>query len=377
MSLKLLQLTATAVALASSVHGHLIQKGQGSAFSVDAITPDDPTQFDPAAEMQRLWAKFPTTGDHGSVKVNPSSNGLSYFVPTVIGNQTFNLIFDTGSADLWVYSNESSPYQSLDHPTYVPTSSAEFLPNYNWSIKYAFGQSVSGVVFRDTVKAGPLTAHKQAVQAATVIPFEFDSDGILGLAFSAINTVQPVKQKTLFETLMPTLKKKLFAANFRGDGKPSTWDFGYIDRSKFKGDITWAPVVGGQKYWSVDVGSYAVGDGSFTGSNETVGQVIIDSGTSLVYLPTQVVKDYYSHIEGYVEQEGGTYTYPCNSSIPDFRFEVADTVLSIPGSTGLCAGAINTQLNMKYSVLGNIFMKNYYIIHSREESTPKVGFASH
>jgi aspergillopepsin I len=122
----------------------------------------------------------------------------------------------------WVYSNESSPFQSLEHPTYVPTSSAELLHNYTWSIKYAGGQEISGVVFTDTVKAGPVVAHKQAVQAPTVIPFEFSSDGILGLAFSAINTVEPKKQKTIFDTVLPTLKKKVFAANLRVDGKPAT-----------------------------------------------------------------------------------------------------------------------------------------------------------
>ncbi|KNB09537.1 hypothetical protein FOXG_10098 [Fusarium oxysporum f. sp. lycopersici 4287] len=146
----------------------------------------------------------------GSAKVKPSSSGMSFFVPTVIGNQTFKMIYDTGSADLWVYSNESSPFKSLDHPTYVPTSSAELLKNYNWAIKYASGDEVSGVVFTNTVKASPVVAHKQAVQAATVIQAEFASDGILGLAFSTINTVQPKKQKT-FETLLPNLKKKVFA----------------------------------------------------------------------------------------------------------------------------------------------------------------------
>jgi aspergillopepsin I len=86
------------------------------------------------------------------------------------------------------------------------------------------------------------------VQAATVIQSEFASDGILGLASGAINTVKPVKQKTFFETLLPTLEKKLFAANLRADGKPSTWDFGYIDKSKFKGNIVYTPVVGDQKH---------------------------------------------------------------------------------------------------------------------------------
>jgi aspergillopepsin I len=111
MSMKLLYVTAAAAALASSACGVVMPQSQGAAFSMDAITPSAPQHFDPAAELQRLWAKFPTTGhmntkqarankQEGSVPANPSSSGLSFFVPTIIGNQTFNLIFDTGSADL-------------------------------------------------------------------------------------------------------------------------------------------------------------------------------------------------------------------------------------------------------------------------------------
>jgi aspergillopepsin I len=282
-----------------------------------------------------------------------------------------------------VYSNESSPFQSEDHPTYAPTSSAELLKGYNWSIKYAFGDEVSGVVYLDTVKAGPVVAHKQAVQAATVIQAEFASDGILGLAFSTINTVKPKKQKTLFETLLPTLKKKVFAANLRVDGKPATWDFGYIDTTKFKGKVAYTPVVS-TKYWSMNVSSYAVGKGTFTSKNK-VGEVIVDSGTSLVYLPEAVVNDYYSHIKGYKLKEGGSRTYPCNSTVPDFHLKIDSTTLTIPGrdvnytvydpNIGLCTGAITSQLNNKYSVLGNLFMKNYYVVHSQEDATPKLGFA--
>ncbi|KAI1059097.1 hypothetical protein LB507_004158, partial [Fusarium sp. FIESC RH6] len=394
MSLKLLQLSVATAGLATSVNGLAMP---GDAFSIDAFTPSTPEEFDPAAELQRLEAKFPVVSggntvkarsyrQAGSAKVQPSSTGLSFFVPTVIGNQTFDLIYDTGSADLWVYSNESSPWQSLDHLTYVPTSSSELMPNYTFAIQYAFGDEISGVVFKDTVKAGSVVAHKQAVQAAVINPVDGNTDGILGLAFSAINTVKPEKQTTLFETLIPTLKRKLFAANLRADGKPSSWDFGYIDNSKFKGKIGYTPVTS-KKHWAMNAGSYAVGKGSFTNSKKTIGEVIVDSGTSLVYLPEAVVNDYYSHIKGYKLTDGRSHTFPCNGTIPDFHFKTEGMTLTIPGrdvnytiydpNVNTCAGGITTQLNGKYSVLGNLFMKNYYVIHSQEETTPKLGFAAH
>ncbi|KAG5769218.1 hypothetical protein H9Q72_003490 [Fusarium xylarioides] len=389
MSLKLLQVIAV---LAASGHGLAVP--QGTAFSLDAL-PSTPEEFDPVAERQRLEAKFPTTHgsniqvrtvkQSGSAKVKPVSGGLSFFTPTVIGNRTFKVLYDTGSADLWVYSNESSPFQSEDHPTYVPTSSATLLKGYNFTLKYAFGDVISGEIFTDTVKAGPVVAHKQAVEAALIIQPEVPYDGIMGLAFSTINQVVPKKQKTFFETLLPTLKKKVFAVNLRVDGKPATWDFGYIDDTKFKGKVSYTPVVS-TKYWSMNVSSYAVGKGSFA-SKKKVGEVIVDSGTYLVYLPEAVVNDYYSHIKGYKLTDGGSRTYPCNSTIPDFHLKIDSTTLTISGrdvnytvydpNSRLCTGAITTQLNNKYSVLGNLFMKNYYVVHSQEEATPKLGFALH
>lgn len=376
----------------------LVSEPRGTSFSVDAVVPSAPQQFNPVAELHSLWAKYPTTThldarqmdsteQQGPIMVEPKKSGLSFLVSTVVGNQTFDMIFDTGSADLWVYSNESSIYQSLEHPVYIPTSSAELLPNYTWAIKYASNvgsDPVDGIVYTDVVKAGPITATKQAVQAAIHIPYEFSSDGIVGLAPSVINTVQPVKQKTFFETVEPSLQRKLFAANLRVDGN-ATWDFGFIDKSKYTGDITYTPVAGNEKYWSIDVKEYAVGDGSF--GNETIGNVIVDSGTSLVYLPDSVVADFYSKVPGYERTIGGSHTFPCNITVPDFYFKVEGRVLSIPGrdvnyatydaGAGTCVGGITSSLNMRYSVLGNLFMRNYYVIHSREEETPKIGFASH
>jgi aspergillopepsin I len=111
MSLKLVHLTLATAFLATSANGLSVPQNQGATFSVNAYTPSTPEEFDPAAEIQRLEAKFPSTTSGttkearavkqaGSVKVKPNESGTSFFVPTVIGNQTFQLIYDTGSADL-------------------------------------------------------------------------------------------------------------------------------------------------------------------------------------------------------------------------------------------------------------------------------------
>ncbi|KAG5917037.1 hypothetical protein E4U53_004244 [Claviceps sorghi] len=373
---------------------------RNDAFSLDTVAARGRRVFDPAVERSRLLGKYETTEDgngvgnarkraaeqHGSVAIEVLDDGSSFQVPTVIGNQTLNLIFDTGSSDLWVYSNATPPNQSRGHHVYVPSSSAQALPGLSWSIKYSSGISVNGTVYADTVKAGPVVAVGQAVEAATNVPYDVDADGIMGLASGAINTVRPAKQKTFFETVLPTLGRKLFAASFRPQG-PGRWDFGFLDPAEHKGEIRYANVFLPFRHWKTVAGRYSVGDGPLSGADATIGNVTFDSGSELLYLPDAVVDAYYARVDGFKLTYGGYPSFPCNGTLPDLHFQVGDGInLTVPGGNmnfgvidrfnHLCTGAVAKLGIMKSSVLGNVFFKNYYVVHSFEDGVPKLGFGS-
>ena len=74
-----------------------------------------------------------------------------------------------------------------------------------------------------------MTATSQAVEAATSISSQFtedvDNDGLVGFAFSSINTVRPTAQSTWFDNVKGSLAKALFAVTLKA-GKPGTYDFG-------------------------------------------------------------------------------------------------------------------------------------------------------
>jgi aspergillopepsin I len=84
-------------------------------------------------------------------------------------------------------------------------------------------------VFADKVVVGGVTATTQAVEAATSVSSSFaqnvDNDGLLGLAFSSINTVQPKQQTTFFDTVKSTLAKQLFTADLK-KGSAGSYTFG-------------------------------------------------------------------------------------------------------------------------------------------------------
>ena len=157
----------------------------------------------------------------GSVVAKPQDYDIEYLSPVQIGTpaQTVYLDFDTGSSDLWVFSSETPTNQVKGQATYKPGSStsAKKLSGASWSIQYGDGSTSSGDVWTDTVTIGGLSVKNMAVENAKKVSRSFSDNpacsGLLGLAFSKLNTVRPTRQKTFFDMAMPNLKEHLFTAN--------------------------------------------------------------------------------------------------------------------------------------------------------------------
>lgn len=172
--------------------------------------------------------------DQGSAKTTPEPDDVEYLTPVQIGTpaQTLNLDFDTGSADLWVFSSELSTKLQSGHGVYdaAKSSTAKKLSGASWDISYGDGSGASGDVYTDTVSIGGVTFDAQAVEAASKISEQFtqdtNNDGLVGLAFSSINTVTPKAQKTFFDNVKGSLSDPLFAADLRHDARK--WCLAYL-----------------------------------------------------------------------------------------------------------------------------------------------------
>ena len=165
----------------------------------------------------------------GEVAAVPQQFDQAYLSPVTLGNSQLNLDFDTGSADLWVFSTDSPASQSAGHAKYNPSISGKRIAGSTWSITYGDQSGASGIVYTDKVVIGGVTATRQAVEAATSVSASFtsnrDSDGLVGLAFSSINQVQPRQQLTFFDTVKPTLAKGLFTVDLKA-GEAGSYTFG-------------------------------------------------------------------------------------------------------------------------------------------------------
>lgn len=163
----------------------------------------------------------------GSAVTKPETYDTEYLTPVCIGTpgQQLKLDFDTGSSDLWVFSSETPKTETTGQTVYDPSNSstAQKLQGYTWQISYGDGSSSSGDVYLDTVSVGGLTVLSQAVEVAQKVSSEFtsdsDNDGLLGLGFNTINTVQPVAQKTFFANAMSGLDSPVFTADLRAGAR--------------------------------------------------------------------------------------------------------------------------------------------------------------
>lgn len=336
-------------------------------------------------EVPAVVAAAAAAAATGEVSATPDdAYDSEYLCPVSVGGTTMELNFDTGSADLWVFSSLMPSSQTSGHAVYRAQSSKK-LPGETWSITYGDGSGASGTVYADTVVVGGVTATSQAVEAATSVSSAFqqntNDDGLLGLAFSSINTVSPTPAETFFDNVKSSLASPLFAVTLKYHAA-GTYDFGYIDSSKYTGSITYVNVDTSNGFWEFTASGYAVG----SGSTKTLSiDAIADTGTTLLYVPTSVVKAYYAQVSGSSNSTTyGGYVFPCTATLPDFTAIIGGTEHTIPGkyinyapaenAGTTCFGGIQDNAGIGFSIFGDIFLKSQYVVFSGA-STPQLGFA--
>ncbi|KAL5339192.1 aspartic peptidase domain-containing protein [Aspergillus crustosus] len=311
-----------------------------------------------------------------------------YFSEIELGTppQSFKVVLDTGSSNLWVPSSECGSIACYLHQKFDSSSSSTFKQNGSeFAIRYGSG-SLSGFVSQDTLKIGDLKIEKQDFAEATSEPglaFAFGRfDGILGLGFDSIsvNGIVPPFYKAIEQGLLdePVFAFYLGDANQEGDSSEAT--FGGIDKDHYEGELIKIPLRR-KAYWEVDLDAIALGDE--VADLEDTG-VILDTGTSLIALPSNLAEMINAQI-GAKKGFTGQYSIDCatRDSLPDLTFTLTghnftigpyDYTLEVQGS------CISAFMGMDFpepvgplAILGDAFLRKWYSVYDLGNSA--VGLA--
>jgi Eukaryotic aspartyl protease len=187
------------------------------------------------------------------------------------------------------------------------------------------------------VNIGGATVTSQAIGLPTQVASSFASDtasnGLVGLAFSTLNTVRPTQQKTFFANVSPLLSSPVFTANLQ-HGTAGAYEFGNVDSTQFQGQLATVPIDSTTGFWQFTSQSIAVGNGQPQTVQGGTGTAIADTGTSLLIVDPAVVSAYWSQVDGAMNSAtAGGVVFPCNSALPDLSLAIGDSYMAnISGS---------------------------------------------
>jgi hypothetical protein len=234
------------------------------------------------------------------------------------------------------------PKQSIQqHTAFDPAKSKTFAltQGAKFKISYGDGSGAAGIVGTDVVEIGGVKVENQTVELANAVSQSFvqdaNTDGLVGLAFSNLNTVndgtKKTPAKTFFDNVMNDLDMPVFTADLDPDGT-GVYEFGKIDATKFEGQMAWIPVKAETGFWQFPSTKFSVGNKVF--ENPQASDAIADTGTSLLLVDQAVAEAYYSQVKGaQLNAQVGGFIYPCKSVLPDMAVAIGDSYMAkIPGN---------------------------------------------
>ncbi|KAI3440167.1 uncharacterized protein J3R85_003779 [Psidium guajava] len=251
--------------------------------------------------------------------------------------QKFTVIFDTGSANLWVPSSKCylsvacffhSKYQSSQSSTYKGNGKPA-------SIQYGTG-AISGFFSNDNVQVGDLDVKDQEFIEATSEPsltfMAAKFDGIVGLGFEEISVGDAVP---LWYNMMKQGLVKEPVFSFWLNSNPEEEEggelvFGGVDPKHFKGKHIYVPVTK-KGYWQFAMGDVLIGDKP-TGYCAGGCAAIADSGTSLLAGPSTVIS-MINHAIG----ASGVASQECKAVVAKYGQTIMDLLLAEASPKKICS----------------------------------------
>ncbi|KAJ5972671.1 uncharacterized protein N7479_002589 [Penicillium vulpinum] len=352
-------------------------------------------------DIQRKDVPDPVARDQARRKRSTVSQALDneetlYFCNVTLGTpkQGLRLVLDTGSSDLWCNTPNSTLCESTRiacaaSGTYNSSASSSYsFVSSDFNISYADGSSAVGDYVSDTITIGGVSIKdfQFGVGFASGSP-----EGVLGIGYPA-NEVQVGRNGDSAYANLPKamVDKGLIQSNAYSlwlndlDASRGSILFGGVNTKKYQGTLQTVPIqkVRGQySEFVIALTELSLTNGSSTktlsSSSIPVG-VLLDSGSSLSYLPDSLVEEIYNDLGVSYESDSGigyidcslaeqsislSYTFSSpkiNVGIDEMIIDVGD--LYFKNGRRACVFGI-VPAGGSTAVLGDTFLRSAYVVY--------------
>ena len=335
----------------------------------------------------------------GTVTVSLENEQTLYFAECTLGTpaQSLRLHIDTGSSDLWVNSANSSfcSTNTCTGGTYDGSSSSSYkYVNSYFNISYVDGTGAAGDYASDTLTIGSISL----TNFQFGIGFTSSSqEGVLGIGYTS-NEVQVNRAGSM---AYPNLPQAMVQGNLINTNAYSLWLndldantgsilFGGVNKDKYHGELATVPII--KEYdayyeFIIALTGVKITDGStstsFDSSASLPTAALLDSGSSLIYLPDDVTEAIYNNVNAVYDGQAGVAYVDCslasNASTLDFDFSgqtiqvpYNELVLDVESSDGSPLTFQNGQAACVFGiapaqgsepVLGDTFLRSAYVVY--------------
>jgi hypothetical protein len=353
-----------------------------------------------ALDIQRRHVKNPIAHDRlrrrqKTVQQTLDNLETLYFANASLGTpeQPLRLHIDTGSSDLWANAKSSQLCTARGDEcaaagTYDANSSSTYqYVNSEFNISYVDGSGASGDYVKDTFHFG----------GKTIDDLQFgigynstSAEGILGIGYTtnevAVNRAGLDPYPNLPQLLadngdINTNAYSLWLNDL--DASTGSILFGGVDTEKYTGTLSKLPIIPEQGvYAEFIIALTGMGSNGNEGSifkNENV-PVLLDSGSSLMYLPDNVATSLYSKYSAQYDSTQGAAFVDCDlaNQQGSLEFTFSGPTISVPlnelvivagysRGTPVCILGIGPAGD-SVAVLGDTFLRSAYVVYDLENN---------
>ncbi|XP_054472577.1 pepsin A-like [Anoplopoma fimbria] len=290
--------------------------------------------------------------------------------------QIFKVLFDTGSADLWVPSGSCTSTACENHSKFNSSASSTFQAGTTtFHISY-FSGYVAGSIGYELIQISDIHVDHQIFGLTETesgfmeyVPW----DGILGLAFPGLSHEggTPIFNNMWNQGKIP---QNMFSMYLSSSAEGSMLILGGLDSSYYTGSLQWIPLYKATNYWDIQIQSITINGNTVACSGSCAATV--DSGTSFIIGPEQDINNINGWLGASLNPDGdATVTCSITHLLPDIVFNINGFSFTLPPSAYIIksTSGCSTGFSSGSWILGEVFMRQFYTAF--DISNNRVGFA--